>query len=151
MEQNKLTIRASQAFRNLVKANEKATQDLIDIVKDAGGMIVTDSQFGDKPILYAVVDYNGPVSYQASEFVPIHAIAFDEGEGLMILTDWELENYTSDTGYCFEYYNGFEGEDLEHFQDCVKDITYFRAMDDGYTDEKATIFNILAGLADYLA
>ena len=114
-------------------------------------MIDTRCSFGEKPTIYALNDFNGSQAYIAYEEVPVHAIAYDEGEGLMVLTNYELDNYQYDSGYLFEYYGGFEGEDKEHFEDCIKDLTYFRDLDDGYTDVKMTIYNILSGLPAYLA
>ena len=143
--------KAGVAFSELASAFNKAEEELINIVKGNGGKINTSSSFGEKPTLYAVVDFSGSEAYQSYELVPIQAIAYDEGQGLMILTNYELDNYQYDSGYLFEYYGGFEGEDAEHFEDCIKDLSYFRDLDDGYTDVKMTIFNILAGLQAYLA
>lgn len=148
MDKENLKTRVHMAFNALVNANDKALNDLINIVRDAGGMLLTPYST-DKPSIWAYT-YNSP-SDEDIEIVPIQAIAYDENEGLMVITDTEMRNYEYDNGYEFEYFYDFEGTDKEHYDDLVKDITYFRELNDGYTDVRKTVFSILAGLEEYLA
>lgn len=149
MEKETTLLHIKNAFKALTRANEKARQDLINIIKENGGKILTPNSL-DRPTLMCYVDYcrDGDI-----ETVPIHGIAFDEGEGLMLLTSDELANYEYDSGYNFEYLYNFNygGADKENFEKATEDLTYFRPMDDGYTLERETIFSILAGLESYLA
>ena len=136
------------AFNALVNANDKALQDLINIVVDAGGLILTPESC-DKPVLYAFT-YNS-ISVEDLEVEPIQAIAYDETVGLMIISNTEMANYEYDSGYQFEYYYDYADEDKAHYDDMVKDLTYFRELNDGYTDVRKTVYSILSGLEAYLA
>jgi len=147
MDKENLTIRAQMAFRGLSTAINKAEADLISIIRDYGGIIPTPAA-DDKPALYLYAYASSDLSI---DLFPIQAVAFDEGEGLMIISNTEMANYEYDNDYEFDYYGNFYGKDLEHYRDMVKDITYFRELNDGYTDVPATIFSILADLASYLA
>lgn len=148
---NNITDKAYHAYKTLFNAFETAKQDLIDIVRANGGVILTPPA-SDKPTLHCFVDYNGDCDYNTTESIPIQAIAYDEQEGmLMVLTNDELRNYEYDEDYNFEYLYDYAGEDKARYEDATKDITYFRELDNGYTAVNETIFSILAGLADYLA
>lgn len=144
---NGLYERAAETRKMLHLAYESAYNELIGLIRDNGGLIDTRAT-DEKPTLYAMVDYS---IGGKCEGIAIHGIRYDEDEGeLFILTSTELDNYQADTGYYFDYYFNFDGEDKEHLDDAMKDITYFRPLDDGYTDVKWTILNIFAGLAEYL-
>ena len=127
------------------KVNDQLRDTLIGVLKDCGGFIDTRA-CEDKPTLYAIVDSIGDDQTQ----VAIQGIRYDEDEGIFILTDTELDNYQFDTKYFFEYYFNFEGEDGERLTEVQKDITYFRELNDGYTDVTSTIRNIILGLSWYL-
>lgn len=142
--------KVNKAFNSLSQAFDRAECDLINIIQTEGGIIRT-APSGDKPTLYCFVDYNMDMDYNTTESLPIQALAYDEGEGLMVLTNAELQNYEYDEGFEFDYYYDYEGEDKERYEDATKDLTYFRTLDDGYTAVRETIFSILAGLADYLS
>lgn len=140
--------KAKSAAEKLRAAYNTATDELTNILKEHGGFIDTRAT-EDRPILYAMVDTNyGNATIETSS-VPIHGIRYYDGV-LYIITDTELDSYAYDSGYNFDYYYNFEGEDAAHLDDAMKDITYFRDIDDGYTDVKATIANIVSGLYAYL-
>lgn len=128
------------------RAYNGAADQLRDLVIAAGGLIDTRAR-SDRPAIKAVVD----VTFcDKTESVTIQAIRYDDELGLMLLTDTELDNYQFDTGYSFENYMDFEGEDAKALDDAMKDVAYFRELDDGYTDIRATITNIILGLPPYL-
>ena len=142
--------KAKAAAEKLRAAYNTAIDELTEIVKEHGGFIDTRA-CDERPTLYAMVDTDyGNAAIETSS-IPIHGIRYDEdSKGLFIITDTELDSYAYDNGYNFEYYYNFEGEDAEHLNDAMKDITYFRDIDDGYTDIPSTIFNIVGGLYAYL-
>lgn len=135
--------RAFSASELLRHVYDSLVDELIGIITENGGLIDTRA-CSENPTLYAVVEGSGNGE---SETVAIHAIRYNEEDGqIYILTDAELDSYAYDTGNTFEYYYDFQGEDKTHFEDAIKDITYFRELNDGYTDMWATIFNIISGL-----
>lgn len=142
--------RASEAYNNLFNAFEQAERDLIEIIKREGGIIRTPNG-SDVPTLHCFVDYNADMDYNTTQSIPIQAIAYDENEGLMVLTNDELRNYEYDEDYEFEYFYDYEGEDKKRYDEATKDLTYFRVLDDGYTAVRETIYSILCGLMVYLA
>lgn len=146
MDKNTLATRAKMAFNALLNADIKAEKDLINILKDFGGIIRTPLTDG-KPTLYSYTCWND----REIQAVPIQAVAYDEGEGLMVLTNCELESYEYSEGYEFQGFHNLTGEDEKRYLEATEDITYFRVLDDGYTDVNTTIFSILAGLEYYLA
>lgn len=151
MDNNNLKTQAFQTYQSLSSVLGDAQTTLADIIKGCGGILPTPPTM-DKTTLYAFVQYDDVrCVYSRNERIPIQAIAFDENEGLMILTNIEVCNYEHDNDFQFEYLYDFDGEDKEHYEDMVKDITYFRPLDDGYTDVFNTIFSIFAGLESYLA
>ena len=139
--------RAYSASELLRHTYDSLVDELIGIINENGGLIDTRA-CNENPTLYAVVEGSG---CGESEEITIQAIRYNEEDGqIYILTNIELDSYSYDNGYNFEYYYDFEGEDEEHFKDAIKDITYFRELNDGYTDMRATIFNIISGLYSYI-
>ena len=145
MNKENALIHARNAFRSLNAAFEKAEKDLIAIVQEMGGIIRTPVS-DDKPTLYA--DVFNCIDNTALDGEAIYAIAYDDSEGLMILTETEMENYEFDNDFEF---GDDETADKAAYEDMTKDITYFRDLNDGYTDYRGTIYSILAGLESYLA
>ena len=139
--------RALAAAELIYNTNKTLYEELVAIVKEHGGFIDTRA-CEEKPVLFDI-NNTGNLG-ECSQATPIHGIRYVEGEGLFILTDTELDNYAYDTGCQFEYYFNFEGEDATHLDDAMKDVTYFRNLDDGYTDVTATVSSIMSNLAQYL-
>ena len=148
MGNKNLREKANQAYVKLSQALSQAITDLTEIVKANGGKILTPPSM-DKPTIYAYT--YGNIDNSALDTETIQAIAYDEVEGLMVITETEMSNYEYDNGYQFEYTYDYEGEDKEHYEDMVKDLTYFRELDDSHTAMYDTIFSILCGLESYLA
>ena len=139
--------RALNANGILRQTYDTLTDELIAIIKANGGLIDTRA-CNELPTLYAVVDGGAWNEFNKE---PIQAIRYNEEDGqIYILTNTELDSYSYDTGYIFENYYDFVGEDAVHFEDAIKDITHFRELNDGYTDMRATIFNIISGLFAYI-
>lgn len=149
MNKENALIHTRMGLKALNSAFEKAEKDLIMIVKEMGGIIRTPVS-DDKPTLYANV-FNC-IDNTALDSEAIYAIAYvdygEGGEGLMILTETEMENYEFDNDFEF---GDDETADKAAYEDMTKDITYFRDLNDGYTDYRGTIYSILAGLESYLA
>lgn len=143
--------RAYKASEYLRNAYDALYEELVGIINENGGLIDTRA-CDDKPTLYVVQDCtSGDSAYGETETVPIHAIRYNVEDGqIYILTNTELDSYAYDNNYYFENYYNFEGEDKTHFEDAIKDITYFRELNDGYTDMRSTIFNIISGLYAYI-
>lgn len=148
MDSKNLREKANQAYVKLSQAVSQAITDLTEIVKANGGKILTPPSM-DKPTIYTYT--YGNIDNSALDTESIQAIAYDEVEGLMVITETEMSNYEYDNGYQFEYTYDYEGEDKEHYDDMVKDLTYFRELDDSHTAMYDTIFSILCGLESYLA
>ena len=143
----KIKQRALNANGILRQTYDTLTDELIAIIKDNGGLIDTRA-CSENPTLYAVVDGGAWNEFNKE---PIQAIRYnEEDEQIYILTNTELDSYSYDTGYIFEDYYNFVGEDAAHFEDAIKDITHFRELNDGYTDMRTTIFNIISGLFAYI-
>jgi hypothetical protein len=139
--------RAFSASELLRHTYDSLTDELIGIIKANGGLIDTRACSGN-PTLYAIVDGGAWDEFNQET---IQAIRYNEEDGqIYILTNTELDSYSYDTGYNFEYYYDFVGEDAVHFEDAIKDITRFRELNDGYTDVRSTIFNIISGLYAYI-
>lgn len=138
--------RAYNISEFLRRTYDQLTDDLIGIIKDNGGLIDTRA-CNENPTLYAIVDG----SDYGFEEETIQAIRYNEEDGqIYILTNTELDSYSYDSGYEFEYYYDFMGEDAAHFEDAISDISHFRELNDGYTDVRTTIFNIVSGLYAYI-
>ena len=139
--------RAFNASELLRHTYDSLVDELIGIIKANGGLIDTRA-CSENPTLYAIVEGG---AWNESEQEAIQAIRYNEEDGqIYILTNSELDSYAYDTGNTFEYYYDFEGEDKTHFEEAIKGITYFRELNDGYTDMRATIFNIISGLYAYI-
>ena len=141
----------------MYKRGLNATQEKIDralqegydlicnIVKDNGGLLKT-PQCEEKPALYAYYEDFDEHGYHES----IHGLRWDDELGLCICTNSMLDNYQYDTGYQFEYYYNFEGEDLEHLNKVLDEPAYFVEFDKYDLVKRDTILNLVAGLAEYL-
>lgn len=139
--------RALNANGILRQTYDTLTDELIAIIKDNGGLIDTRA-CNELPTLYAVVDGGAWNEFNKE---PIQAIRYNEEDGqIYILTNTELDSYSYSTGNYFDFYYDFEGRDKEYFEDAINDFSYFRMLNDGYTDMRATIFNIISGLFAYI-
>lgn len=143
--------RGLNATHEKIEKAIKEGYDLIcNIVKDNGGLLKTPAESG-KPFLYAIYDADIKAGPDAgAQSVAIHGLRWDDELGLTLCTDDMLCNYTYDTGYYFDYFYDFEGEDLENLEKALADPAYFVEFDKYDLNQKQTILNLLAGLAEYL-
>lgn len=143
----KIKERALNASGLLRQTYDSLTDELIAIIKANGGLIDTRA-CNENPTLYAVVEGGGLGEYEQET---IQAIRYNEEDGqIYVLTNTELDSYAYSTGNYFDYYYDFQGHDKEFFEDAISDLSYFRELNDGYTDMRATIFNIISGLFAYI-
>lgn len=139
--------RAFSASELLRHTYDSLTDELIGIIKANGGLIDTRA-CNENPTLYAIVEGGAWNEFNQET---IQAIRYNEEDGqIYILTNAELDSYSYDTGYNFEYYYDFVGEDAVHFEDAINNFAHFRELNDGYTDVRSTIFNIISGLYAYI-
>ena len=111
-----LCIHYEEAINNAIGT---AFEHIIRVVKEYGGVLKTPAS-SDKVTLYAFYEgFDGK-----TEGVPIQGLRWDDELGLCICTNDMLENYQFDTGYQFEYYFDFEGEDLENLNKALDDPAY---------------------------
>lgn len=120
---------------------------ICDIVKEKGGLLKT-PQCDEKPALYAY--YSDSLVDTRIIRENIHGLRWDDELGLTICTDSMLENYTFDTGYGFEDFTNFEGEDLENLEKVLADPAYFVEFDKYDLNRTDTILGLIAGLPYYL-
>lgn len=140
-------LKALCAYKNeaIKKAIDDAYEQIVAVVKECGGLLKTPAS-SDKPTLYAYYE----TMDGKTEQVEIHGLRWNDELGLTICTNDMLDNYQYDTGYQFEYYFDFEGEDLENLNKVLDDPAYFvefNKYDLVYTD---TVMSIIGGIADYL-
>jgi hypothetical protein len=118
---------------------------IIQLIKDNGGVLKT-PQCEEKPALYAYYEDFDELEYHVS----IQGLRYDEELGLCICTNDMLENYQYDTGYEFEYYRNFEGDDLEHLNKALDDAAYYVEIDRYNPVMQDTLINLINGLPYYL-
>lgn len=127
------------------KAFANAHEQIITIVKECGGVLKTPAS-SDKITLYAFYEnYDDGIKTEN-----IHGLRWDDELGLCICTDSMLENYAFDTGYQFEDYRNFEGEDLENLNKALDDPAYYVEFDKYDLLYADTIRSIIGGIGDYL-
>ena len=127
------------------KAIADAGEHIIRVVKECGGVLKTPAS-SDKTHLYAFYeDYEG-----RQVAVAIQGLRWDDELGLCICTNDMLDNYQFDTGYLFDYYFDFEGEDLENLNKALDDPAYYVELDKYDLIYADTIRSIIGGLTDYL-
>jgi hypothetical protein len=126
---------------------EAAFNLICDIVKEKGGLLKT-IQYPEKTPLYAY--YSDSLVDTRIIRENIHGLRWDDELGLTICTDSMLENYTFDTGYGFEDFTNFEGEDLENLEKVLADPAYFVEFDKYDLNRIETILGLIAGLPCYL-
>lgn len=127
------------------KALDNAYEHIILVVNECGGVLKTPA-CDEKIILYAFYeDMNGK-----TETEKIHGLRYDDELGLCICTDSMLENYMFDTGYSFEDYMNFEGQDAEELDKMLDDPAYYVELDKYDLIYADTIRSIIGGLTDYL-
>ena len=133
------------------KALDNAYEQIIYIVKECGGVLKTPAS-SDKITLYGFYESAGSrdLANAASEAVAIQGLRWDDELGLCICTNDMLDNYQFDTGYQFEYYYDFAGEDLEHLNKVLDDPAYYVEFDKYDLLYSETIRSIIGGLRDYL-
>jgi hypothetical protein len=136
-----------EATGNRLKAEiEEAYKTIVELVRENGGLVKTPAA-SDKPAMHAV--YDGGLQPGTQE-VSIQALRWDDELGLTMCTNDMLENFQFDTGYCFDYFFDFEGEDAEHLEEVFADPAYFVEFDKYDLDRTQTILNLIAGLPAYL-
>ena len=124
---------------------EEGKQTIIALVKSNGGFLKT-PQSEDKPYLYAYYeDWDGRKSQTS-----IQGLHYDEELGLCLCTNEMLNNYQYDTGYEFEYYWNFEGEDLVQLNKALDDAAYYVEIDKYDCIIEDTIVSLIHGLPAYL-
>ena len=133
------------------KALDDAYEQIISVVKECGGVLKTPAS-SDKITLYAFYESNGSrdLANAASEAVAIQGLRWDDELGLCICTNDMLDNYQFDTGYQFEYYYDFEGEDLENLNKVLDDPAYYVEFDKYDLLYSETVRSIIGGIGDYL-
>ena len=133
------------------KALDDAYEQIIRVVKECGGVLKTPAS-SDKITLYAFYESAGSrdLANAASESVAIQGLRWDDELGLCICTNDMLDNYQFDTGYCFEYYYDFAGEDLENLNKALDDPAYYVEFDKYDLLYADTIRSIIGGIGDYL-
>ena len=133
------------------KALDNAYEQIITIVKECGGVLKTPAS-SDKITLYAFYESVGSrdLANAASEAVAIQGLRWDDELGLCICTNDMLDNYQFDTGYMFEYYYDFDGEDLENLNKALDDPSYYVEFDKYDLLYADTIRSIIGGIGDYL-
>lgn len=126
-------------------ALDNAYEHIIRVVKEYGGVLKTPAS-SDKITLYAFYEsFDGK-----TESVAIQGLRWDDELGLCICTNDMLENYQYDTGYQFEYYFDFEGEDLENLNKVLDDPAYYVEFDKYDLVYAPTVRAIIGGMGDYL-
>ena len=124
---------------------EEGKQTIIALVKENGGFLKT-PQCDEKPHLYAFYeDFDGLTYKQA-----IQGLHYDEELGLCLCTNDMLDNYQFDTGYQFEYYWNFEGQDLVELNKALDDAAYYVEFDKYDLLFSETVRAIIVGIGDYL-
>lgn len=133
------------------KALDNAFEQIIRVVKECGGVLKTPAS-SDKITLYAFYESMGSrdLANAASEMVAIQGLRWDDELGLCICTNDMLDNYEFDTGYQFEYYFDFEGEDLENLNKALDDPAYYVEFDKYDLLYSETVRSIIGGIGDYL-
>lgn len=148
METNELKVRAQVALKQYMKAREDAKLALIEIVKAAGGYISL-IPTGDKPQI-SILTYDNPW-LQGGGVSPenIYGIRYEEGEGLMVLTETTLGNYEYDFDYDFHFVEGFSAEDKERLNNIVKEPTYYVPFEENSILSNS-IISILGSIQNYV-
>ena len=150
---NKDTLKeyAVRCEESIDNALDNAYETIITIVKECGGVLKTPAS-SDKITLYAFYESTGSrdLANAASEAVAIQGFRWDDELGLCICTNDMLDNYQFDTGYQFEYYYDFAGEDLEHLNKVLDDPAYYVEFDKYDLLYADTIRSIIGGIGDYL-
>ena len=143
-----LCVHYEEAIEN---ALANAYEHIIRVVKEYGGVLKTPAS-SDKITLYAFYESVGSrdLANAASEAVAIQGLRWDDELGLCICTNDMLENYQFDTGYYFDYYYDFAGEDLEHINKVLDDPAYYVEFDKYDLLYADTIRSIIGGIGDYL-
>ena len=133
------------------KALGDAYEQIISVVKECGGVLKTPAS-SDKVTLYAFYESAGSrdLANAASEAVAIQGLRWDDELGLCICTNDMLDNYQFDTGYQFEYYYDFEGEDLENLNKALDDAAYYVEIDKYDLLITDTMLSIIHGISAYL-
>ena len=151
ISKNALKDYAARCEESIDKAFDNAYETIITIVKECGGVLKTPAS-SDKITLYAFYESVGSrdLANAASEAVAIQGLRWDDELGLCICTNDMLDNYQYDTGYQFEYYFDFEGEDLENLNKALDDSAYFVEFDKYDLVYADTVMSIIGGIADYL-
>ena len=146
---NKSILKEHAAYleESIDKALDNAYEAIITIVKECGGVLKTPAS-SDKITLYAFYETGG--SRDESEAVTIQGLRWDDELGLCICTNDMLDNYQYDTGYQFEYYFNFEGEDLENLNKALDDPAYYVEFDKYDLLYSETVRSIIGGIGDYL-
>lgn len=144
---NKNTLKeyAAHCEESIDKALDNAYEHIITIVKECGGVLKTPA-CNEKITLYAFYeDWDGKTSTEK-----IHGLRYDDELGLCICTDSMLENYMYDTGYSFEDYMNFEGQDAVELDKVLDDPAYYVEFDKYDLVYAPTVRAIIGGIGDYL-
>ena len=133
------------------RALDTAYETIITIVKECGGVLKTPAS-SDKITLYAFYESTGSrdIANAASEAVAIQGLRWDDELGLCICTNDMLDNYQFDTGYQFDYYFDFKGEDVKELDKVLDDPAYYVEFDKYDILYSETVRAIIGGIGDYL-
>ena len=124
---------------------EEGKQTIISLVIANGGFLKTPQCEGKPTLLAYYEDWDGKRTS-----VPIQGLHWDNELGLCLCTDEMLDNYQFDTGYEFEYYWNFEGEDLVQLNKALEDAAYYVEMDKYDCLKLDTLLSLIDGLPAYL-
>ena len=140
--------KAQFALDTFMRARETAKETLIDIVKAKGGYISL-IPTGDKPQVSILVHDDALGWGDSVSPENIYGIRYEEGEGLMILTETTLGNYEYDFDYDFHFIEGFSAEDLERLNDIVKEPTYYVSFEE-ISVQSNSVISILGSIQNYI-
>lgn len=118
---------------------------IIQLVQANGGFLKT-PQSDDKPDLTAFYEDFEGLTYKRA----IQGLHYDEELGLCLCTNDMLDNYQYDTGYQFEYYWNFEGQDLVELNKALDDAAYYVEWDKYDLVKTDTLLSLIHGLPAYL-
>lgn len=145
MHENFYKTQLADISANINELVELGRRTIIELVKANGGFLKT-PQCEEKPSLFAFYeDMDG-----RRTAISIQGLHYDEELGLCLCTNDMLDNYQYDTGYQFEYYWNFEGQDAEELNKALEDAAYYVEIDKYDCDVNETILNLIHGLPDYL-
>ena len=150
MNNKALSEQTQAAFSEFMLARDKAIESIKEIVKNAGGLIVT-MPVSNKPRLVACIDNGYGCQDDSAEYEDIYALRYNwEDNQLYLCTRTMLDNYEYDNDYNFEYTYDMVGKDADEAGKMINDLAYYIPIDEDYIVRSQTAISILGGLSSYL-